>query len=157
MGLVSVTRMIRVRDLMEREVTTLAAGDTLDIADDIMRLGRVRHFPVLSKGELVGVLSQRDLYRAAASSLLQLSYDASRSLLAEIPVEAVASTTVHAIGPDRPLRDAVNLMLREKIGCLPVVENGRLVGLLSETDCLRHLATLLAHPEEQGASRDVPL
>jgi CBS domain-containing protein len=54
------------------------------------------------------------------------------------------STAVHAVAPDRPLRDAVELMLREKIGCLPVVEEQRLVGLLSETDCLRQLSRLLA-------------
>jgi CBS domain-containing protein len=141
--------MIRVRDIMQREVATLDAEDRLDLADDVMRLGRVRHFPILAGGRLVGVLSQRDLFLAAASSVLQLPYDASRAILADIPVQAVATTQVHVIAPDRPLRDAVDLMLREKIGCLPVVEDGRLVGLVSETDCLRHLATLLG--DESGA------
>jgi CBS domain-containing protein len=149
--------MSSVRDLMQRDVATLEADDTLDLADDVMRLGRVRHFPIMAHGELVGVLSQRDLYRAAASSLLQLHYDASRAWLASVSVKAVMSTALHTIGPDRPIRDAVDMMLRERIGCLPVVEDGKLVGLLSETDCLRHLSNLLAPGEERHTRRDVPL
>ena len=53
-----------VRDLMEREVVTLNAGDTLDLADDIMRLGRIRHMPVTTKGKLVGILSQREVIQS---------------------------------------------------------------------------------------------
>jgi CBS domain-containing protein len=149
--------MLHVRDLMERDVATLDAEDTLDLADDVMRLGRVRHFPIMSGGRLVGMLSQRDLYRAAASSLLQLRYDTSREWLARVSVKSVMSTTLHTIGPDRPLRDAVGMMLRERIGCLPVVENGELVGLLSETDCLRQLSDMLVAAEERLPARDVPL
>jgi CBS domain-containing protein len=149
--------MLRVRDLMQREVATLDVDDTLEVADDVMRLGQVRHFPIMSKGTLVGILSQRDLYRAAASSLLQLHYDTSRAWLAKAAVRAVMTTTIHAIGPDRPIRDAVNMMLRERVGCLPVVEDDKLVGLLSETDCMRHLARLLELDEEGHSPRDVPL
>lgn len=149
--------MLHVRDLMERDVATLDAEDTLDLADDVMRLGRVRHFPVMSGGRLVGMLSQRDLYRAAASSLLQLRYDTSREWLARVSVKSVMSTTLHTIGPDRALRDAVGMMLRERIGCLPVVEDGELVGLLSETDCLRQLSDMLVPGEEGHPVRDVPL
>jgi CBS domain-containing protein len=149
--------MMRVRDLMQLEVATLDAEDTLDVADDVMRLGRVRHFPIMSNGTLIGVLSQRDLYSAAASSLLQLHYDTSRAWLARVSVKSVMSTAIHAIGPDRPLRDAVEVMLRERIGCLPVVEDGELVGLLSETDCLRQLSHLLASEGERHGPRDVPL
>ncbi len=135
--------MALVRDLMQRDVTTFESHETLDLVDDVMRLGRVRHFPIVEKGRLVGVLSQRDLLAAAASSLLQLEYGTARSWLAKIPIAAVMSTTVHAVGPDRPLRDAVDMMLAEKIGCLPVVEDDQLLGLISETDCLRHLSHLL--------------
>jgi len=148
--------MMRVRDLMAREVATLDASDTLDLADDVMRLGRVRHFPILEGGKVVGVLSQRDLFRAAASSLLQLRYEASREWLAKVPVKAVMSTTVHAIGPDRPARDAVDMLLQHKIGCLPVVENDKLVGLLSETDCLQYLSRVLALSDERQGLPELP-
>ena len=72
-----------VRDLMERDVVTLDASDSLDLADDIMRLGRIRHMPVLSNSRLAGILSQRDLFRAAISSVLQLRPAAEREWLAK--------------------------------------------------------------------------
>jgi CBS domain-containing membrane protein len=132
-----------VRDLMETEVVSLDAADTLDLADDVMRLGRIRHMPVLAHGKLVGVLSQRDLFRAAISSVLKFRWSAERKWLAKIAVREVMTTEVVTISPDTPVRDAVLAMLTRRIGCLPVVENDKLVGLLSESDCMRHLAHLL--------------
>jgi CBS domain-containing protein len=141
---------MRVRDLMQRDVVTLAASDTLDLADDIMRLGRIRHLPVTSAGEVVGILSQRDLFRAAISSLLQLDRSAEQAFLAKVPVRAMMTPAPVTVGPEESVRAAVRLMLERKIGCLPVVEDGRLVGLVSETDCLGHLEHLLAIAEAKG-------
>jgi CBS domain-containing membrane protein len=139
-----------IRNLMEREVVTLRAGDSLGLADDIMQLGRIRHLPVVSAGVVVGIVSQRDLYRAAVSSMLQLRQSAEREWLASVPVRAVMSTNVITAAPDDTVHTAVELMLRHRIGCVPVVEHGKLVGLLSETDCLRHLARLLGIAEEKA-------
>ncbi|HYV56687.1 MAG TPA: CBS domain-containing protein [Candidatus Nitrosopolaris sp.] len=141
---------MKVRDLMRREVVTLAAGGTLDVADGIMRLGRIRHLPVLSEGLVVGIVSQRDLFRATVSSLLQFRREAEREWLSRIPVQAVMTSHVFTVGPSIALRAAVGIMLEKRIGCLPVVEDGRLVGLLSESDCLRHLAHLLAIAETKA-------
>ena len=135
---------MNVRDLMETEVVTLDAEDTLDLADGIMRLGRIRHMPVVAHGQLVGILSQRDLFRAAISSALQPRPAAEREWLAKIRVPEVMTTTVSTIAPTATMHEAVELMLDKRIGCLPVVEDGKLVGLLSESDCMRHLAHLLA-------------
>jgi CBS domain-containing protein len=132
-----------VRDLMRTEVVTLDADDTLDLADDIMRLGRIRHLPVVADGHVVGIVSERDLFRAAVSSLLQLRREAEREWFAAIPVEAVMTARVFTIAPSAPLRAAVAIMLDKRIGCLPVVEDGKLVGLVSESDCLLHLAHVL--------------
>ena len=134
---------MRVGDLMRREVVTLEATDKLDLADGIMRLARIRHLPVVSEGRVVGILSQRDLFRAAVSSLLQLRREAEREWLATIPVQAVMTRPVFTVPASVTLRAAVGIMLDKRIGCLPVVEDGKLVGLLSESDCLRHLAHLL--------------
>jgi len=132
-----------VRDLMQTEVVTLEVGDTLDLADDIMRLGRIRHMPVTAHGQLVGILSQRDLFRAAISSALQLRPAAEREWLAKIHVREVMTTKVFTIDPDAPVHDAVTRMIEKRVGCLPVVQTSQLVGLLSESDCLRFLARLL--------------
>ncbi|HVO26601.1 MAG TPA: CBS domain-containing protein [Candidatus Margulisiibacteriota bacterium] len=128
---------------MQAEVVTLNAADTLDLADDIMRLGRIRHMPIVAHGKLVGILSQRDLFRAAISSALQLRPAAEREWLAKIPVREVMTTAVCTIAPTATVHEAVRLMLDKRIGCLPVVEEDKLVGLLSETDCMRYLARLL--------------
>jgi len=135
---------------MEREVVTLDASDTLDLADDIMRLGRIRHLPVTAGRVVVGILSQRDLLRAAISSMLQLGHQAERQFLARVPVRAVMTPSPCTVGPSTPLRIAVSLMLERKIGCLPVVEDGRLVGILSETDCLRSLERVLEVADAKG-------
>jgi acetoin utilization protein AcuB len=128
---------------MQTEVVTLEVGDTLDLADDIMRLGRIRHMPVTTHGQLVGILSQRDLFRAAISSALQLRPAAEREWLAKIHVREVMTTKVFTVEPDEPIHNAVTHMIEKRVGCLPVVQHSKLVGLLSESDCLRFLARLL--------------
>jgi CBS domain-containing protein len=135
---------------MERDVVTLRAGDTLDLAGDIMRLARIRHLPVTAGEDLVGILSQRDLFRAAISSMLQLGRTAEQQFLASVPVRAVMTPAPFTIAPDAPVQTAVRLMRAEKIGCLPVVDDGRLVGLLSESDCLRYLEHVLEIADAKG-------
>jgi len=98
----------------------------------------------------VGIVSQRDLYRAAESCMLQLRRSREREWLASIPVRAVMTTNVITMAPDDTIHDAVELMLRHRIGCVPVVEHGKLVGLVSETDCLRYLARVLDISEEKA-------
>lgn len=126
----------RVRDLMSREVTTLNRNDKLSIADDVMRLGRIRHMPVLDDEgeEVVGIVSQRDLFRGALARTLGYGAHAQQKLLNQLYVKEVMTNEVVSIGPDAPLREAAALMLRGKIGCLVVVEDGRLVGILTEAD-----------------------
>lgn len=145
-----------VSDLMQREVATLEAADSLDLADDVMRLGRIRHMPVVSGERLVGILSQRDLFRAAVSSALKMHRSAEREWLAKIPVRDVMTSTVVTVGPGATLAEAVRLMLDRRIGCLPVVDQGRLIGLLSESDCLRHLARLLDISEAKNRLPELP-
>ncbi len=145
-----------VRDLMQREVATLRVSDTLGLADDIMQLGRIRHLPVLSAGVVVGIVSQRDLYRAAVSSMLQMQRSAEREWLAKIPVQAVMSPNVITVAPGNTMQVAVELMLQHRIGCLPVVEHGKLVGLVSESDCLRYLARVLGISEEKAGLPELP-
>ena len=141
---------------MERVVVTLEASDTLDLAEDVMRLGRIRHMPVMSDGRVVGLVSQRDLFRAGVSSVLQLKRQTEVEWLARIPVQSVMTTHVFTIHPERSIHDAVEIMLDKRIGCLPVVQEGKLVGLLSESDCLRYLARLLGISEAKDQLPELP-
>ena len=81
--------MKTVREIMNTEVTTLGRNDTLKLAQDIMNLGRVRHFPVLEDGEVVGVMSQRDLYKASLGSVMKYGEKAQREFLDTIAVKEV--------------------------------------------------------------------
>jgi CBS domain-containing membrane protein len=148
---------MNVRELMRPDPITVEALDCLDIADGIMRYKRIRHLPVV-RGDrrLVGILSERDLLRAAVSSLLQFRAAAQQEWLATIPVKEVMTADFIAVPPSCSLRTAVDIMTERKIGCLPVVEDGVLVGLLSESDCLLHLAHLLAIAEQKDGLPELP-
>ena len=125
-----------VRDIMSAEVTTLGRNDTLLLAKDIMNLGRIRHFPVVEDDELVGVVSQRDLYRASLGTVMQYGEKAQRAFLESVAVKEIMVDPI-SIGPDATVGDAARLMMEHKIGCLPVLEDNRLVGIVTETDMLQ--------------------
>jgi CBS domain-containing protein len=131
----------RVRDLMTSEVTTLRRNDKLSIADDVMRLGRIRHLPVLDEDELVvGIVSQRDLFRGALARALGYGAHAQQKLLDQLLVKEVMTNDPTTISPDAPLAEAARLMLGKKIGALVVTEDGRLAGILTEADFVRRFA-----------------
>jgi len=130
---------MKVRDLMSAEVATVRRNDKLVIADDLMNLGRIRHTPVLDDegDEVVGILSQRDLFRGALARAIGYGSHAQQKLLNQLAVKDVMTTDPVTTTPDTPLAEAARLMLERKIGCLPVVERGRLIGILTESDFVR--------------------
>jgi len=142
--------MMKVRDLMEQTIKTLQSTDDLTLAEDIMRLDRIRHLPVLSGERLAGILTQRDLFRAAISSVLRIRPSIEREWLLKIPVWEIMTSPVVTTSPDTTIRAALEIMLQRRIGCLPVVDGERLVGLLTETTCMKYLAHLLRLVEERA-------
>ena len=130
----------RVKSIMHTKLVTVSADDSLDTVDDIMNLGHVRHLPVVKAGELVGVVSHRDLLRASLSSISNVGLDEKKAFLNSIRIKEVMNRRLVTIGPDATAQEAAEIMADEKIGCLPVVEDGRLVGMITETDLLHHFA-----------------
>ena len=128
-----------VRDIMAMNPIALSCNEYLDLAKDIMTLGRIRHFPVVDGGKLVGVVSQRDLYRASLGSVMGYGERTQDEFLRTIVVKEIMSHPPVTIPPDAPIKDAAHLMIDRKIGCLPVMEAGKLVGLITETDLLKEL------------------
>jgi CBS domain-containing protein len=126
----------RVRDLMSREVRTVERNDTLAAADEIMSRERIRHLVVLEDDGtgIVGVLSRRDVFRSALSRALGYGARAQERLMDQLRVKDVMTNSPITIGPDEPIRSAAQKLVAEKIGCLPVVEDERLVGILTEGD-----------------------
>jgi CBS domain-containing protein len=132
----------RVGDLMSREVRTVQRNDQLSIADDLLRMERIRHLPVLDDDgkTVLGVLSQRDLFRGALARTLGYGEHAQEKLLGQLLVKEVMTNDPVTVGPEVALAEAARLMLERKIGCLPVIENGRLVGILTEADFVESFA-----------------
>jgi CBS domain-containing membrane protein len=119
-----------------KEVATLDVNDELSLANDIMRLGRIRHLPVVDGNRLVGIVSERDLFRSSLAQALGYADAETRDLMKKLRIKDVMVTGVITIPPDTDLCEATKIMMQEKIGCLPVVDGAHLVGLITETDIL---------------------
>ena len=126
---------------MKRQIVSVGVGDRLSTVEDIMTLGGVRHMPVVSGGQLVGVVSERDLLRASLSNLQTVARDDRRAFLHSVEIRTVMSSPPIVIGPAASIARAACLMADHKIGCLPVVDaGGALVGMVTETDLLLYMA-----------------
>ncbi len=145
----------RVGDLMQTRIVTVSVTERLSTVDDIMRLGGVRHMPVVHQGHLVGVLSERDLLRASLSQIGSFDQETHRAFLHAISIGDVMSKPPITVDPDASVRAAARVMTQRKIGCLPVVENGGLLGLLTESDILGWVAGLASAGDARiPATRD---
>lgn len=132
-------KMLSVRDLMTEKVETVKGSDDLTVLYDLMDNRRIRHVPVLDQdGELAGIVSQRDLLRGALGDASGLPMSAQRDLLKSATVEAIMVTEPLSVEPDLSLREAGELIIEHKLGCLLVVEGQQLLGILTESDFVRY-------------------
>jgi len=131
-----------VREIMMGSPVTLKPEDTLDLANDVISLGRIRHIPVVEDGRLVGLLSERDLMGATASQIFGLKPRSKSALLKSVLIKDVMKKKVITVTSDTKVADAAHLMADKKIGCVPVMSNGTLVGLVTTTDILRYVERL---------------
>lgn len=138
----------RVSEIMTANVVTISLDEKLDLVDEIMTNGDIRHMPVTQGGAVVGLLSQRDLLRAKLSTVLEHSEEDSRDLLEATDVENVMTKDVKFADPNEPITHAAKRMLEMKIGCLPVVgEGNELLGLITETDVMRYFVEFVENNE----------
>lgn len=140
----------RVRDLMTTDVFSVEAGQSISLAEEAMRQLRIRHVPVVSaEGRLIGLVTHRDLLAAKVSALAPLSEDERGSFELRFPVASIMQRNVWSVGPDAPVLSAAKLLRDHRFGCLPVVENGLLVGIVSEADFLSLVTDTLDSAEER--------
>jgi CBS domain-containing membrane protein len=131
-----------VTEIMMGSPVTLKPEDTLDLANDVISLGRIRHIPVVDAGQLVGLLSERDLLGAAATQIFGLKQKTKSALLKSVLIKDVMKKHVVTVSPETSIKDAAHLLADKKIGCVPVVSNGAIVGLVTTTDILRYVERL---------------
>jgi acetoin utilization protein AcuB len=139
-----------VRDYMSQPAITVAPGTPISEALRTMRTRGIRRLPVLDAGDrLVGIVSDRDLLHAEPSPATSLSIFEITYLLGRITVETVMTRDVLTVGSATPVEDAAQLMVDRKIGGLPVVDDGRVIGVITETDIFR-VFTMLLGAQEHG-------
>lgn len=131
-----------VQDVMSRDLEVIDRNDDLHSVEERMAAKKLRHLPVVQDGEVVGIVTQRDLFKGAMSSAMGYGEKAQRAYLHSVRVKEIMVYPVVTVSSTAPLIEAIDLILQQGIGCLPVVDQAQLVGIVTKTDLLRHLRHL---------------
>jgi len=131
---------MRVRDLMTAKPITVDPDTPMLQARQRMAEERIRHLVVVDDARVVGIVTDRDIRLNLPSPATSLSVWELNYLLSRLTVGGVMSAAVIVVDPDRPIAEAARLMLDHKIGALPVVDEGRLIGIVTESDSVRAMA-----------------
>lgn len=142
---------MRVKDRMRRSLVSVEQTDTLDHALMTLRRFSIRHLPVVKGDRVVGIVSDRDVKKAAPSPFDYPTTEEFRAFTSKVTVKEIMTKEVVTVSPLTPIEEAASLMSQKRIGALPVVQEGRLVGMLTETDVLGVMTEMMA--ATQTASR----
>ena len=143
-GVPAWVRQLSVADAMTKDPVTLGPEDTLMRAVEVMRKEGIRRIPVTINGALVGLLAQGDLNRAQPSALSDSEEEFVR-VMDGTPINRIMIQKPVTVAPDVPLLEAARTLHATKYGALPVVREGALVGILTDTDLIGALVGLLSH------------
>jgi len=128
---------LRVRDIMSSPVEFLEMGDSLDLAQHLMQAGHIRHIPVVDgEQRLIGLVTHRKLLGAWVGHGDPMR-ERPGEIAREIPVDMLMETDVLTTTADAPAAKAALVIERKKVGCLPVLDGGKLVGIVTEADFVR--------------------
>ena len=130
---------MRVKELMTTKVYTVTPNDLIDRVFCLFNFEGIRHLPVLEKDKVIGVISDRDMKKVLGPGITRKTFKPDGTVLTISPrkVGTLMRRGVVTIGPDEKASDAAAIMVKKKIGCLPVVSSGKLVGIITATDILR--------------------
>jgi CBS domain-containing membrane protein len=136
--------MLKVKDIMTSEVFVLNSSQTLELARSLMRIKHVRHVPIVDHDNtFAGLLTHRDLLAQTISHLAEIDAEEQEYLDRHIHIMNIMKTDVLSVDPDMDVCTAIKTLLEHKYGCLPVVEDGKLVGIVTEADFLTLTLSLL--------------
>lgn len=136
-----------VGERMTKPVITAEPSLTISEALNLMRLERIRRIPVVQDGKLIGIVSDKDLLNASPSVATSLSVWEMNYLLSKITVKDVMTKKVLTVSEDTPIEEAARIMADNKIGGLPVVRAGKVVGIITETDLFKIFLELMGARE----------
>jgi CBS domain-containing protein len=127
-----------IRELMTGGLVTVRPDTPVQQARDLLTKERIRHLPVTGpSGTLAGIVTDRDIRLNLPSRATSLSAGEISHLLNKLTVGEIMTRPVITIGPDAPAREGARLMLEHRIGALPVLDDGHLIGIITETDIVR--------------------
>lgn len=136
--------MMKVKELMSTKIYTISPDDMLDRVVVMFHFNAIRHLPVIEKGKVIGVISDRDVKKILGPRRQGKPGADGRETI-DIPVRKVRNIMqrkLTTIGPEDKASDAAAIMAKRKIGCLPVVKKDRLIGIITSTDILRAFVKL---------------
>ncbi|UCD66609.1 MAG: CBS domain-containing protein [Deltaproteobacteria bacterium] len=140
--------MLKVKDIMTAEVFVLHATQTLELVRSLMRIKHVRHVPIVEPDNtFVGLMTHRDLLAQTISHLAEVDDEEQEYLDRHIHIMNIMKTDVLTVDPELDVCQAITLLLEHKYGCLPVVSDGKLVGIVTEADFLNLTLGLLQKTE----------
>jgi acetoin utilization protein AcuB len=154
-------KAVPVKDWMAQAVVTIRVDASCREAVELMKSHRIRHLPVVDPPRLVGIVTDRDLRQILFDPVLQDRMAEPAHDPGDRPVRDVMTWAVITVGPQTNIRQAARVMHEQKIGALPVVDAGRVVGILTEHDVLRAFAALApgvtkVSPLEAPSTADEP-
>ena len=136
--------MLKVKDIMTSEVFVLHATQTLELVRSLMRIKHVRHVPIVEPDNtFVGLMTHRDLLAQTISHLADVDEEEQEYLDRNIHIMNIMKTDVTTADPEMDICSAITLLLEHKYGCLPIVSEGKLVGIVTEADFLKLTLELL--------------
>ena len=136
--------MLKVKDIMTSEVFVLHATQTLELVRSLMRIKHVRHVPIVDPDNtFVGLMTHRDLLAQTISHLAEVDDEEQEYLDRHIHIMNIMKTDVTTVDPEMDVCSAITMLLEHKYGCLPVVTDGKLVGIVTEADFMKLTLDLL--------------
>lgn len=132
-----------VGERMSRPVISVSPDDPINEVLAMFRAEHIRRAPVMKEGKLIGIVSERDLLNASASSATTLSVWELNYLISKVKVKDVMTKKVITVDANIPIEEAARIMADKKIGGLPVVSAGKVVGMITETDLFKILLELM--------------
>lgn len=135
---------MQVKDRMTPNPVTVTDDSSFENALHLMKEKKIRRLPIVTKdGRLVGIVVQKDLFSASPSQATSLSVFEVHYLLSKLKMKDVMTKRVVTVGDDCPLEEAARIMVDYKIGCLPIVKEDKLVGIITETDIFKTFVEIL--------------